>query len=139
VRKLLAILFLLATAATLSAQTGISGYVLKAVDQKPVIFAKVGAYPHGAMTHANKVGYYFLSLRPGTYKVGASADSFVHATYPESVVVIEGRVTEHIDFALVYSGTPPPKKARVGEAERPGVDWLRAVAGLGLFMRPEQR
>ena len=105
-RKLLLLLSVLAAVTTLAAQTGISGFVLNAENQKPIQFARVGAYPKGVMTHTNSLGYYFLALRPGRYAVGASADGFAHTTYPDTVEVIEGKVTEHIDFALLYNTAP---------------------------------
>ncbi|HTW92527.1 MAG TPA: carboxypeptidase regulatory-like domain-containing protein [bacterium] len=79
--------------------TGISGIVANAHNGHPIAGAAVCTGHGGACTDSN--GYYLIPIQAGTYQVTASATGFQCEVYPESVVVVQGHVTDSIDFALV--------------------------------------
>ncbi|MEO0081514.1 MAG: carboxypeptidase regulatory-like domain-containing protein [candidate division WOR-3 bacterium] len=98
-KRLFVLLPLLVLAVAVSAQTtGISGTVTDAETGLPIVHAKV--HTMCGMTYTDSAGHYLLNLRPGAYVVTASAMNYEPAVYPETVVVVHGQVTEHIDFAL---------------------------------------
>lgn len=77
--------------------------------------AKTGAIIRGAVVVArgNGIvrevtqcchGYKIGNLPAGKYFVGAAAPGYEPGSYPDSVVVVAGQVTEHIDFALEPQG-----------------------------------
>jgi hypothetical protein len=105
-RKLLVLLAGLAVVVSLHAQvTGISGTVINADTRQPIVGATVCCYV--ANTHTDSAGAYLIAnLQPGKYRVRAIATGFQTGYYPESVLVVQGRVTPDIDFALVPVGGP---------------------------------
>ncbi len=106
-KRLLVILPLLALVTLVLAQTtGITGTVTDASTGKPIPRAKVMA-TSGAMAQTDSQGCYILQLRPGKYVVTATAMGYVSAVYPETVVVVQGQLTENIDFALQPQGGCP--------------------------------
>jgi hypothetical protein len=108
-KKLLIVLAVLALAVSLPAQpSGVAGVVLNADNQRPIQFARVTIMPRGGMALTDSTGHYLLPLPPGSYQVMAGAEGFEPAVFPETVVVTQGRVTEHIDFALHHMAPPPP-------------------------------
>jgi len=98
VRRLLIVVAVLALAVGLRAETGIAGSVTDARTRQPIAGAAV-CTGHGG-SHTDSSGHYFIRIEPGTYQLHASATGYQTAVYPESVVVVRGRVTEPIDFAL---------------------------------------
>lgn len=86
----------------------ISGCVTSASTHLPIRSATVYASgPHGsAYVTTDTLGRYSISMQlaAGRYRVRASASGYQTGYYPDSVLVIAGRATEHIDLALVISG-----------------------------------
>jgi protocatechuate 3,4-dioxygenase beta subunit len=104
-KSLLVLLAGLALTAGLQAQsvTGISGTVIDASTRQPIAGATVCCYVANA--HTDSAGNYLISdLRPGRYRVRAFATGYEMAYYPESVDVVEGQITDHIDFFLTRTG-----------------------------------
>lgn len=95
----------LAVLTSLQAQTtGIAGTVIDARTRQPIAGATVCCYVANART--DSTGHYLISgLAPGKYRVRAMKTGYITAYYPESVEVIQGRVTENINFELFCSGT----------------------------------
>uniref|UniRef100_A0A7C6EEG0 Carboxypeptidase regulatory-like domain-containing protein n=1 Tax=candidate division WOR-3 bacterium TaxID=2052148 RepID=A0A7C6EEG0_UNCW3 len=87
---------------------GISGVVTDSVTGNPIIGARVCAM-HGGCATTNENGAYLIeNLRPGDYRVTASASGYRCKTYPEMVTVVAGQVTENINFALAPFTPPQP-------------------------------
>jgi hypothetical protein len=108
-KKLCLVLALLALAASLPAQTGISGIVTTADSNQPIAYARVYAYPHGGMAITDSTGAYLINhMMPGSYLVGAEACGFQHGAYPDTVVVVQDQVTPDINIALQPGQQPPP-------------------------------
>ena len=104
-RKLLVLIAGLVAIVSLQAEvlTGISGRVIDARNQMPIIGAQIMACgPNGqGMARSDSAGFYQISwLREGVYIVHAHAQGYRPATYPDSVVVVRGQVTPNINFAL---------------------------------------
>ncbi len=113
-KKLLSILFGIAVATTLFAQTtgAISGIVTDSATGAPVINAMVTACSHAticggrAVTDSN--GYYLIdNLNEGNYLVVAHARNYRSFRYPDSVAVVAGQTTADINFILIPRMTPP--------------------------------
>ena len=86
---------------------GISGRVTDAETEEPIAGALIVASGPSGNGEAHSYacgGYQIADLSPGKYQVCASATGYEPATYPESVVVVEGEVTPDIDFALEPEG-----------------------------------
>jgi hypothetical protein len=100
VKRLFVLLAGLAFAAGLQAQltTGIAGHVTNSGTGQPIAGAAVCTGHGGAYT--DSTGHYLIQIQPGTYQLHASATGFQTEVYPESVVVVQGQVTDTIDFAL---------------------------------------
>ncbi len=103
-----ALLFLLVLVPALWAtETGISGFVRDYETAQPIAGAVVCCGSASATT--NRDGFYLLAdLEPRKYKVIAEAPGYVPLAYPESVPVVEGRVTPNINFYLRRNALPPP-------------------------------
>jgi hypothetical protein len=79
----------------------ISGMVVDAQTREPIARARVHTM-HRLEAYTNERGYYVIDSVPaGDYIVGATAEGYRGATYPDSVTVVAGQTTENIDFALV--------------------------------------
>jgi len=80
---------------------GISGCVVDAGTSNPIPFAWV--YIRQMSTRTDSSGLYLLDhLRPGRYIVGACAEGYEPAVYPETVMVEPGQVTPNINFSLEH-------------------------------------
>jgi hypothetical protein len=98
----------------------INFWLLRTGQTTGTIIGQVVAYPSGqvivgaSVKAANAHGYRLVvqsaqgygidSLPAGKYWVGADAAGFVPGNYPESVTVVAGQITDHIDFHLVPAG-----------------------------------
>ena len=89
------------------AVTGIAGTVTDAVTGLPIDQALVGTN-HGEEAYTGPDGRYLIELaHGGTYlprEIRATATGYEGGSYPDTVFVAEGHVTEHIDFALRPEG-----------------------------------
>jgi hypothetical protein len=87
--------------------TGIAGCVTNSYTNDPIMNALVTAInPYGSYeANTNYYGEYFIECPEGYYIVKASAVGFLPATYPDSVVVNEGHITNDVDFALEPTDT----------------------------------
>ncbi|MEO0075086.1 MAG: carboxypeptidase-like regulatory domain-containing protein [candidate division WOR-3 bacterium] len=121
-KKLFAILFGIAIATTIFAQTtgAISGIVTDSVSGAPIFNAMVTAYMPAnnmcggrAITDSN--GYYIIeNLAEGNYIVVGHARNYRSFRYPESVAVVAGQTTTNINFALApRSSNPPPNPGTI--------------------------
>jgi hypothetical protein len=86
-------------------ETGISGIVTDAVTGLPIAHASVFAtnVDHHFirfMARTGEDGTYFMHTAPGEYVVEACALGYWRQEYPTHVSVVEGDVTEGINFAL---------------------------------------
>jgi subtilisin family serine protease len=75
----------------------VQGVVTDANDGEPISGATVAATPGGRSTTTGADGAFSLRLRPGSYTIEASADNYVSASAPATVV--DGGITT-LDFAL---------------------------------------
>ncbi len=101
-RNFIAFAFLLGFFAFAIAGTGgISGIVTDSATGNPIIGARVCAMRGGCATTNENGEYLIENLRPGSYRVTASATGYRCQTYPEMVTVVEGQITSDINFALV--------------------------------------
>lgn len=94
----------------------ISGIVTDSLTGAPIAGATVRAmmqHGSGGMAVTNQNGEYTIqNLRPGFYRVTASAVNYLCKHYPELVEVVSGQTTPNINFALVpYS--PPPRNGGI--------------------------
>jgi len=63
-------------------------------------------------------GYYMIpNLCAGTYQVNANKPGYVPETYPDSIIVLAGKDTPDIDFALTPMGEPGSISGTVTDAE----------------------
>jgi protocatechuate 3,4-dioxygenase beta subunit len=97
---------------------GISGIVTDSVSGQPIAGATVRAMMRqgmGGMAVTNQNGEYTIqNLRPGFYRVTASAPNYLSKHYPEMVEVVAGQITPDINFALVpYTPPPPPQRGGI--------------------------
>jgi len=104
VKRLLILVAILAAATVLPAQmTGISGTVVDDSTGNPIPHATVRTMC--GMAQTDSVGFYLIpNLRPGGYTVSAMARGYEPAVYPETVRVVQGQVTENINFRLTAMG-----------------------------------
>lgn len=116
-RRFLISLIVLGLSFTLANGYGaISGMITDSVSGAPIAGATVRAMMQqgsGGMAVTNQNGEYTIqNLRPGFYRVTASAANYLCKHYPELVQVISGQTTPNINFALVpYS--PPPRSGGI--------------------------
>ncbi|MGB2696630.1 MAG: carboxypeptidase regulatory-like domain-containing protein [Candidatus Zixiibacteriota bacterium] len=90
----------------------ISGRVTDQITGDPIetvhlIGVEIGSW---CIAHAwtNSYGNYILQgLWPGTWMVRGEKYGYLPGTYPDSVIVVEGRDTPDIDLALIPEGSPP--------------------------------
>ncbi len=61
--------------------------------------------------------YGILDLPPGIYRVVVSKDGYAPETYPDSVIVVAGQNTPHIDFSLTPIGEYGSISGRVTDEE----------------------
>lgn len=90
----------------------ISGRVVDRITRQPlrgaVVIVRNPAVTRRARTDRN--GYYIIrGLGPGRYQVAAKARRYFGEAYPEPVEVVEGEVTENINFAL----QPKPRRGGI--------------------------
>ena len=81
----------------------ISGMVTDEVTGRPIVGAGItlSDLDCDCMWFTDSTGHYICDyVPPGVYEVYASANGYYPETYPESVIVVEGQNTPHIDFAL---------------------------------------
>jgi hypothetical protein len=106
-KRLLVLVAGLAAIASLNAQTtGIAGTVIDAQTREPIPGVTVCCYFANAQT--DSLGRYLISgIEPGRYRVRAIKTGYETAYYPESVEVVHGVVTDHIDFALTRTASQP--------------------------------
>ncbi len=81
----------------------ISGVVTDSVSGNPIAGANVCAMTRhgGGRAVTNQNGEYVIqNLRPGYYRVTASAPNYFPKHYPDSVLVVDGQTTPNINFAL---------------------------------------
>jgi hypothetical protein len=84
---------------------GISGQVLNASSEEPIVGAYVYAVGTSFHAYTDSLGYYEMNSMPvGKYLLHCRAEWYVYETYPESVPVVANQVTDSIDFALVPTG-----------------------------------
>ena len=113
-KKLLTLLFSIAIATTLFAQTtgSITGVVTDSVSGAPIRGAMVTAALSnmcGGRAITDSTGAYVLAnLQPGPYIVVAHARNYHPYRYPDSVAVVAGQVTADVNFALAPMAPPPP-------------------------------
>jgi protocatechuate 3,4-dioxygenase beta subunit len=83
----------------------ISGRVTDEGTGLPLVTAQITITGIYGVWYTDTSGYYWCdSLPPGWYLVNAQKEGYVPETYPDSVIVIAGQNTPHIDFALTASG-----------------------------------
>lgn len=94
----------------------ISGIVTDSLTGQPIAGATVRAMMRqgsGGMAVTNQNGEYTIqNLRPGFYRVTASATNYLCKHYPELVPVVSGQTTPNINFALVPY-YPPPRRGGI--------------------------
>lgn len=81
----------------------ISGMVTDEVTGRPIVGAGItlSDLDCDCMWFTDSTGHYICDyVPPGVYEVYASAAGYYPETYPESVIVVAGQNTPHIDFAL---------------------------------------
>jgi len=79
----------------------ISGRVTDQETGLPIIMAQITITGLSYIWYSDTSGYYFCdSLAPGGYFVNAHKEGYHPRTYPDSVIVMAGENTQHIDFAL---------------------------------------
>lgn len=79
----------------------ISGMVVDARTRRPIARARVST-SNRLEAFTNERGLYIIESVPaGTHRVHAEALGYRPAVYPDTVVVVPGRTSEHIDFALM--------------------------------------
>jgi hypothetical protein len=93
---------------------GITGQVTNAQTSEPVFHASVGNGQGSAYTDSN--GVYVIATNPGSYRVFCYATGYASGIYPESVLVVQGQVTESIDFALIPYGGQTGISGRITDA-----------------------
>lgn len=82
-------------------QTGIAGRVTDYQTGNPIYHASIsGSGLPTVYTDSN--GVYFVSVNSGWYKPWVSASGHESGAYPESIHVVQGQVTDSINFALIY-------------------------------------
>lgn len=99
----LATFFLVLVLSSVSfAQFGsLSGRVTDEATGNPIAEAAITLSGIYCVWYTNSEGYYFCdSIPAGSYIVNASATGYFPETFPDSVMVIEGENTPHVDFAL---------------------------------------
>jgi hypothetical protein len=82
---------------------GIAGDVVDSATQHPLYGARVFAWSLAGQgrAYSDSSGNYLIQdLRPGWYRVRAEVSGYYPAYYPESVQVVEGQITYHINFRL---------------------------------------
>jgi len=115
VKKLLTLLFSIAIATTLFAQTtgSITGVVTDSVSGDPIRGAMVTACRInmcGGRAVTDSFGVYTIqNLAEGNYIVVAHARHYRPYRNPDSVAVVAGQATTGINFALAPMTTPPPQ------------------------------
>jgi hypothetical protein len=113
-KKLFALLFGIAIATTLIAQTTgtISGIVTDSITSEPIRGAMVTACASnmcGGRAVTDSTGYYMIQdLNEGIYTVVAHARNYRPQRFPDSVAVIAGQNASGINFALAPQTPPPP-------------------------------
>lgn len=114
-KKLLAILFGIAVASSVFAQTtgSISGIVTDSASGAPIFNAMVTACTRtnlcGGRAITDSNGYYIIeNLTEANYIVVAHARNYRSFRYPDSVTVTAGQTTANINFVLAPRSTQPP-------------------------------
>jgi hypothetical protein len=83
----------------------ISGVVTDEETGLPLAMAQITIPGIWGIWYTDTSGYYLCdNILPGWYLVNAQKEGYVPETYPDSVPVIAGQNTPHIDFALTASG-----------------------------------
>jgi hypothetical protein len=96
----------------------ISGRVTDEVTGYPIVGAGITLSGLYCKWYTDSSGHYICDhVPPGVYEVYASAIGYCPETYPDSVGVIEGQNTPHIDFALTPIGELGSISGRVTDEE----------------------
>ncbi len=111
-KSLLTLTFFFSFSLVFSGDFGaISGRVVDSVTGNPIAGANVLAMMRhncGGRAVTNQNGEYTIpNLRPGFYRVTASASNYLRKVYPDPVLVEAGQTTENINFALAPYQAPP--------------------------------
>ncbi|KPK99750.1 MAG: hypothetical protein AMJ91_06485 [candidate division Zixibacteria bacterium SM23_73_3] len=103
---LLSLTFFVAFSGLAFAQFGsISGSVTDETTGQPITGAAITLSGIYCVWYTDTSGYYTCDSVPaGAYIVNAYATGYFPQTYPDSVIVIQGQNTPHIDFALTPTG-----------------------------------
>ncbi|HTW92626.1 MAG TPA: carboxypeptidase regulatory-like domain-containing protein [bacterium] len=103
-RRLIVVIAALALCASAYATNGISGVVTDYTTGVPIYHACL-AGSGLPTTYTDSSGGYFIYANPGHYTIWTSASGHENGIYPESIHVVQGQVTDSINFALIsYAG-----------------------------------
>jgi hypothetical protein len=80
--------------------TGISGRVTDYESGEPIFHAVISGNGM-TTTHSDSNGYYLITGNQGWHRLWVSHDGHEPGIYPESIHVVQGQVTDSIDFALI--------------------------------------
>jgi uncharacterized protein (DUF2141 family) len=140
-KKLLALLFSIALATTLFAQTtgSIAGIVTDSATGAPIRGAMITACASnmcGGRAITDSTGTYtILNLAAGNYIVVAHARMYRSQRYPDTVAVVTGQTTPNINFVLTgYTPPPPPNPGSISGVVTDSATGL-PIAGANVMAR----